>query len=198
MNTEPDLATVTPGTQGYAAGGSLSELEGSTPTNMGPIRYELPATTPAKSSHRAPIELDSSCELGHSHSSKACSSVRCLGRPGRARAVSAYAIPEPYIPMLYPAQPPSAGLIAVQQYAPLPAQHYPHDTTPPHRACTQPIPTYDDGLMLADDNASTPKEPSSDSDAILRNIGPISKKNKGKLGRVRSSRYYDRYFNNFG
>jgi hypothetical protein len=49
-----------------------------------------------------------------------------------------------------------------------------------------------------DENATTPKEPSSDFDAILRNIGAIDKKGKGNKGRERSSRYYDRYSSNFG
>ncbi|KAH8161060.1 hypothetical protein CIB48_g7180 [Xylaria polymorpha] len=41
-------------------------------------------------------------------------------------------------------------------------------------------------------NATTPKNPSSDFDTILRNIGPIPYQEKGKIGRERSSRYYDR------
>ncbi|KAI1823755.1 hypothetical protein F4861DRAFT_539733 [Xylaria intraflava] len=59
-------------------------------------------------------------------------------------------------------------------------------------------PAFDSGLMLADENVPKRRESSSDFDTILRNIGEVSKKGKGRVWRERGSRYYDRYSSNFG
>lgn len=78
-------------------------------------------------------------------------------------------------------------------------QYASSNTSPPHPYAQPSLNRYNDGPIPVDERASTPKGPSSDFDAILRNIGPVTgKKGKGNTGRQRSIRYYDRYSSNFG
>ncbi|KAI0487645.1 hypothetical protein F4859DRAFT_510215 [Xylaria cf. heliscus] len=193
IDTEDD------GSERDAAGSDLSELEGSTPTDT--TRYELaasPLIKAARDSQRTPSEPSG---LNRSRLTKSRSSVRYSDRRGHASAA--------------PRTPKSprhvySDLIPVEESTHAPAQgqtqHYVPDTTTTtatassshHQRARPSPPTYEAGLIPLDENATTPKEPSSDFDAILRNIGPISKKGKGKISRERSSRYCDRYSSNFG
>ncbi|KAI0454091.1 hypothetical protein F5B21DRAFT_477455 [Xylaria acuta] len=175
------------------AGSDSCELEGSTPTDT--TRYELAAHQPieaVRDSHQVPSEPSSPCGLSRSRLSNSRTSVRYSDRRGHASIHRAgHAIPT--LPHRS-----DSGLIPVGERTHTPVQHYVPDTAAPHQWANPSPPAYAAGLMPVDENAATPKEPSSDFDAILRNIGPISKKGKGNIGRERSSRYCDRYGSNFG
>ncbi|KAI0431760.1 hypothetical protein F5Y09DRAFT_354584 [Xylaria sp. FL1042] len=186
-----DVPTIFPVKQNIKVDSTLCELEGSTPTD---IRYELaadPSTANVRDSHRTPDELPKSpyrlSRNSHSITRRVSSYLdrRCHSRSR-------------YAPRA-PAQPSSSGLIPIIEDASMPAQRYSPATTAPYSPHVRPSPpAYADGLIPVDEKARTPKEPSSDFDAILRNIGPISRKGKGNMNRERSSRYYDRYSSNFG
>ncbi|KAH8167968.1 hypothetical protein CIB48_g243 [Xylaria polymorpha] len=174
------------------AGSGPCELEGSTPTDATP--HELAANPLIRAVHdsrqssRGP---SSPCGLGRSRLSISRSSVRHSEGYGHASVRTA----KPHTSM--PPQHSDPGLILARESTHTLAQHHVPNNTPRHRARPSP-PAYSSGLIPVDENASTPKEPSSDFDAILRNIGPISKKGKGNISRERSSRYCDRYSSNFG
>ncbi|KAF2967716.1 hypothetical protein GQX73_g5849 [Xylaria multiplex] len=196
IEPEHDTPATSSSQQWVAASNSPSELEGSTPTHT--ALYELAANPLIESAPDSYIsdEPATSCGLSRSRLSGAQRSVRYPSRRGHTRQPSVRVAPETNIPRSCPPQPSNAGLIPVLEHAPIPAHHYVQETAPRQYARPSP-PAYADGLIPVDDNATTPKEPSSDFDAILRNIGPISKKGKDKTGRERSSRYYDRYTSNF-
>ncbi len=199
VDAEDDTLAISPGQQSVISSSTPCELEGSIPTNT--IRYELaanPLALSVRDSHQMPNEPPSSpCGLNRSRLSNTRTSIRYSDRRGHDRAISANTTPPPYSSRA-PPQPSSSGRIPVLQVAPMPVQHYAPDATEPPRHVRPSPPAYADGLIPVDDNAATPKEASSDFDAILRNIGPISKKGKGNTGRERSNRYYDRYSSNFG
>ncbi|KAI1272137.1 hypothetical protein F5Y07DRAFT_412798 [Xylaria sp. FL0933] len=191
VEAENNAPIISPGEQSVVTDSATRVLEDST---YPLVRYELaadPLVARAHDSHQTSDEPPRGlCELSrNAHSIKRTSS-RYPGRRGSSRATNA---------LTAPAQPPSSGFIPVVADPFTPAQRYSPAITalPSPRAKPSP-PAYADGLMPVDENATTPKEPSSDFDAILRNIGPISKKGKGKTRRERSSRYYDRYTSNFG
>jgi len=216
-NNNPVYASQEP----VAAGSAPSELPGSTPTDLTP-RYELPAHSVINygdaTSHAAPPKITHEPTTASSGSSRhrpsnAHGSVGYPSRRGHAKDATSHddtaRMPRP------PPQPISAGLIPVimEDATPMPMPTLPTaiPTTTPHYVSSAATaattshsyprpspPAYADGLIPIDKNATTPKEPSSDFDAILRNIGPISKKGKGNKSRERSSRYYDRYSSNFG
>lgn len=176
----------------YAAGSTSIpyELEGSSPLDT--RRYELSANprVDAVRDNESPISEPSSlCGLSRSSLSTIHKSVRYQNRhdPSRRASVRGQATPA--------SQPDSSGIIPVLENAP--AGTYVPESLP-HCGPRPSPPGYSDGLIPVDENATTPKEPNSDFDAILRNIGPISKSGKGNKGRERSSRYYDRYTSNFG
>ncbi|KAI0118225.1 hypothetical protein GGR51DRAFT_554717 [Nemania sp. FL0031] len=199
IDSEDDIPTVSSGWQMVAAGSSLCELEGSTPTSM-TSRYELaadPLMQTIREDYKTGSEPNSPCGLSRNRLSNARRSVRNSDRSKRGTR-DIHTTPSPYSSRTYSPQPPSSGLIPVIEDNTLPVQHYaPPTASHRHYAQASP-PRYADGLIPVDDKASTPKEPSSDFDAILRNIGPITKKGKGYASRERSSRYYDRYSSNFG
>ncbi|RWA05326.1 hypothetical protein EKO27_g9781 [Xylaria grammica] len=198
IGPEDNIPDDSPVPQGVAAGSDLCELEGSAPTDT--TRYELAANSlieNIRDNHPIPNEPGSPCGLSRNRLSNARGSLKYPGRRGSTRDRSFHITPEPYTPRSCPPQPPNSGLIPVLEDSPTPAHHFAQDTAPIR--CARPSPPgYAEGLIPVDDNAATPKEPSSDFDAILRNIGPIPKNGKGKTGRERSSRYYDRYSSNFG
>ncbi|KAI0964993.1 hypothetical protein F4678DRAFT_454326 [Xylaria arbuscula] len=175
---------------------TVCELEGSGPTDT--LRYELPANPSVAGAHANPhINNEPSkapSGLGCNRSPSTCSSVGYSDRRDHDRPSSA-----PFSHKQYPPQPANSGLIPVIEDASLQSQHY-YALPPaaPPRSVRPSPPGYVDGLIPVDANAPTPKEPSSDFDAILRNIGPIPKNKKGNTSRERSSRYYDRYTSNFG
>ncbi|KAI0440244.1 hypothetical protein F4803DRAFT_527994 [Xylaria telfairii] len=174
------------------AGSGLSELEGSTPTDATP--HELADNSLFKAvhdSHQSSREPSSLFGLSRSRLSNSQTSVRHPERYAHApvRTVESHTS--------VPPQSLDSGLILARESTHTPIQRYVPDTAPRHWARPSP-PAYSSGLIPVDENASTPKEPSSDFDAILRNIGPISKKGKGNISRERSSRYCDRYSSNFG
>ncbi|KAI1749319.1 hypothetical protein F4782DRAFT_549858 [Xylaria castorea] len=173
-----------------AAGGDPYELEGCTPTDT--TRYELAAIQlieAVRESHQIPNEPTSPCGLSRSRLSNSRTSVRYSARRGHSpvHRAGSHTPMAPYYP--------DSGLILVVEGTQTPVQHSVPDIAAPPRPSP---PSYAAGLIPVDENATTPKEPSSDFDAILRNIGPISKKEKGNIGRERSSRYCDRYSSNFG
>ncbi|KAI1421808.1 hypothetical protein F5Y12DRAFT_718076 [Xylaria sp. FL1777] len=191
VDVEDNIPLISPGQQSVIVDSTPCELEGSAPTDT--IRYELaakPLVASIRDSHQTSDEPPKSpCGLSRSRFSNAHKSLRYPDRRGHTRVISLHTSPAPYS---------NPGLIPVVEDASTPVQHYVPDTAAPPRYVRPSPPAYADGLIPLDDNATTPKEPSSDFDAILRNIGPISKKGKGKTGRERSSRYYDRYSSNFG
>ncbi|KAI0532796.1 hypothetical protein GGR58DRAFT_488885 [Xylaria digitata] len=197
IEPEHDAPTTSPSQQWVAASDSPSELEGSTPTDT--ARYELPTNLSIEIAPNGyiPNEPNTPCGLSRNRLSGTQRSVRYPSCRGHTRQPSVRTTPETNIPRSCPPQPSNTGLIPVLEDAPMSAHHYVQDTTP-HRYVRPSPPAYADGLIPVNENATTPKEPSSDFDAILRNIGPISKKGKGSTGRERSSRYYDRYTSNFG
>ncbi|KAI8632679.1 hypothetical protein F5Y19DRAFT_491326 [Xylariaceae sp. FL1651] len=179
-----------------AASSDPCELEGSLPTDT--VRYELaasPQIEAANTIQHTPDELSSSCGLSRNGLSSARASVKYPKRRGHARDASVQIAPCTQITR--PPQPQESGLIPVSEGVPATNQRKVRNIEPYRYGKPSP-PIYADGLIPVDENASTPKEPSSDFDAILRNIGPISKKEKGNKSRERSSRYYDRYSSNFG
>ncbi|KAI8953444.1 hypothetical protein F4801DRAFT_537650 [Xylaria longipes] len=177
-----------------AAGSDPCELEGSTPTDTTP--YELaanPLIETVRDSRQSSSEPSSPCGLSRSRLSISRTSVRHSDRRGHASVSKAgsHTAMSPH--------PSDSGLIPAQESAHTPAQFYASGPAASHHQWARPSPpAYATGLIPVDENATTPKEPSSDFDAILRNIGPISKNGKGKIGRERSSRYCDRYSSNFG
>ncbi|KAI0403832.1 hypothetical protein F4802DRAFT_271674 [Xylaria palmicola] len=193
VDSEEEVPTDSSHQSGRDTGSDPSELEGSTPLDT--TRHEL-AATPVPKAVR-----DSQQAAGRHGVPGARESHKYLAGRARDGAAPAHTASASHFPIRAPPQPPSSGLIPVQveaHTAAAAAQRYVPRTAAP---CSGPRPSgqaYDTGLIPVDDNASTPKEPSSDFDAILRNIGPISKKGKGNTGRERSSRYYDRYSSNFG
>ncbi|KAJ8120869.1 hypothetical protein O1611_g10253 [Lasiodiplodia mahajangana] len=195
IDPEDDMPAVSPNQQAIAAVSGPCELEGSTPTDTTP-RYELaanPLLQAIREDHKTKSEPSSPCGLSRNRLSDARRSVRHSDRRKQGTR-DVHTMPSPYYSSgIYPPQQPP--IIPVAEDAPtldVPA-------APPQRQYPQPSPPlYPDGLIPVDENASTPKEPSSDFDAILRNIGPIPKKGKGNTSRERSSRYYDRYSSNFG
>ncbi|KAI0870209.1 hypothetical protein GGS24DRAFT_504991 [Hypoxylon argillaceum] len=197
LDPEDDVPALPQGREMDAAGSNLCELEGSTPTHS--PRYELaadPVLGAVRENHHTISEPNSPCGLSRNRLSNARRSVRYSVR--RKHAMPAETTPAPYSSSVCPPQPPSSGLIPVVEGIPMPTQHYVPDTTLPQKYVQPCLSRYTDGLIPVDENATTPKEPSSDFDAILRNIGPIPKKGKENTRRERSSRYYDRYSSNFG
>ncbi|KAI1160183.1 hypothetical protein F5B18DRAFT_633530 [Nemania serpens] len=197
---EDVIPAVSAGQQRIAAGSNLCELEGSTPTDM-TTRYELAASPLSEAIRDSPqirCELNGPCGVSRSRLSNGRASLRYSDRRRHTR--DARAAPAPYSPESYSLHPASSGLISVAEDAPISFQPYTSSNTSPSRPNPQLSSSrYTDGLKPMDEHASTPKEPSSDFDAILRNIGPVSgKKDKGNTRRQRSIRYYDRYFSNFG
>ncbi|KAI1129275.1 hypothetical protein F5Y10DRAFT_264267 [Nemania abortiva] len=199
ISSEDDMLTVSQGGRMVTAGSDLCELEGSTPTDI-TSRYELaadPLPQAVREEYETLSEPSSPCGLSRNRLSNARRSVRYSDRR-KLVARDVHTTPAPNSSRTYCPQPPSSGLIPVIEDVSIPAPHY----TPGAAPCLQhpqaSPPRYADGLIPVDENASTPKEPSSDFDAILRNIGPIPKKGKGNTSRERSSRYYDRYSSNFG
>ncbi|KAI1171303.1 hypothetical protein F4777DRAFT_65038 [Nemania sp. FL0916] len=183
-------------TAGSTTTSTLCELEGSSPTNDTTTRYELPAEpvsreqSPTSSAPGSPFGLIRS-KLTRSRRSLSSSLRRRVSPDSHTHA---HAHAPPRSTSTPPQQPASAGLIPVLEEEGIIVA-----STEPCLSYVQPPPGYVDGLIPVDENATTPKEPSSDFDAILRNIGPISKKGNGwKKGRERGSRYYDRYESNFG
>ena len=176
------------------------ELEGSSPTDT--LRYELPASPssplpvdqPNTYAIDEPFKIPSG--LSRSRPSSTRSSVLYSDKRDLFRSLSVHKVTAA---LSRPTQPANSGLIPVLEDTPLHTQHY---YAPPPAAPTGLVrpspPGYGDGLIPVDPIAKTPKEPSSDFDAILRNIGPIQKRGKGNKSRERSNRYYDRYSSNFG
>ncbi|KAI1741924.1 hypothetical protein F4680DRAFT_446471 [Xylaria scruposa] len=175
-----------------SAGSDLSELEGCTPTDM--PRYELPANQLIEAvhdSHQIPSEPSSLYGLNRSRVSISRTSVRYSNRREHSSVRTA-------VPHTVSSSYSDPGLIPVGEGIHTPAQHPMPNTTASHQLARPSPPAYAAGLIPVDENATTPKEPSSDFDAIFRNIGPIPKNGKGNIGRERSSRYCDRYSSNFG
>ncbi|KAJ3567275.1 hypothetical protein NPX13_g6824 [Xylaria arbuscula] len=176
------------------------ELEGSSP-----LHYELPAqpsTSLALNRTNLPADDEATKapnELNRARPSSTRSSVRSSNRRDLFRSLSAHKVPAVFSSRSCPAQPTTLGLIPVIEDTPTHTQrYYASPPTVPTRQVRPSPPGYADGLIPVDPNATTPKEPSSDFDAILRNIGPIPKKGKGNKSRERGNRYYDRYSSNFG
>ncbi|KAJ2971454.1 hypothetical protein NUW58_g9416 [Xylaria curta] len=196
LEPEHDTCAVSSGQQTVTNSSNPCELEGSAPQDT--TCYELatnPPSTTLRDSHQIPSELDG---LSNSRPSPSRTSPIHSDRRGLARTASRHAASGQYVSKTPPRQPDNSGLISVLHDAAAPIQHYvPHSAAPRQRVRPSP-PHYDVGLIAVDENTSTPKEPSSDFDTILRNIGPIYKKGKGNTGRERGSRYYDRYSSNFG
>ncbi|KAI1348879.1 hypothetical protein F5Y01DRAFT_328159 [Xylaria sp. FL0043] len=191
VEAENNAPITSPGEQSLVTDSTTRVLED--PTHP-LVRYELAAdqlVARAHDSHQTPDgPLKDPCGLRCNAHSITRTSSRYPSRCGSSRATNA---------LTAPAQPLSSGLIPAVEDPYTPAHRY----SPAAAALSSPRakpspPAYADGLMPVDENATTPKEPSSDFDAILRNIGPISKKGKAKTRRERSSRYYDRYTSNFG
>jgi hypothetical protein len=199
------------------AGSGPSELPGSTPTDL-ILRHELPANSVINDGDAASraAQLQPTCGPGNSSSQpsrRRSSNTRVSVRnPSRHEHTKDATSRNNTTCTRCSPQPASAGLIPVvmEDAAPVPMPRLP-TTTMPHyvsspttvvttsRSYPRPSPpAYANGLIPVDENATTPKEPSSDFDAILRNIGPISKKGRGNKSRERSNRYYDRYSSNFG
>ncbi|KAI0195660.1 hypothetical protein EV127DRAFT_477382 [Xylaria flabelliformis] len=175
-----------------SAGSDPCELEGCTPTDT--PRCGLPADQLIKAvhdNHQIP-KPSSPCGLDRSRVSISRKSVRYSNR----REHLSVSMAGPHTSMS--PQHSVLGLKPVGESTHMPAQSSVPDVIAPHQWARPSPPAYAAGLMPVDENATTPKEPSSDFDAILRNIGPISKKGKGNIGRERSSRYCDRYSSNFG
>ncbi|KAI0808718.1 hypothetical protein GGR55DRAFT_182153 [Xylaria sp. FL0064] len=191
VEAENNTSSISPGEQSVVTDSTTPVLQDPT---LPLVRYELaadPLVIRAHDNYQTPDGPPKGpCELSRNAHSITRTSSRYPGRRSSSRATNA---------LTAPAQPSSSGLIPVIEDPYTPAQSYSPAITalPSPRAKPSP-PAYADGLMPVDENATTPKEPSSDFDAILRNIGPISKKGKGKTRRERSSRYYDRYTSNFG
>ncbi|KAK5632356.1 hypothetical protein RRF57_008070 [Xylaria bambusicola] len=200
IDVDADASVTTPGGTIGAALSTPCELEGSDPRST--IRYELPANSFVASIHTSHHTKDEQFKatygLSRNRSSNSRISECCSDRGDRVRTLPVYRSFAPSSSRV-PPQPPISGLIPVVEDASTQYQHYhmPAPTAPPRRIRPSP-PGYADGLIPVDANAMTPKEPSSDFDAILRNIGPIPKKVKGSTSRERSSRYFDRYSSNFG
>jgi hypothetical protein len=199
FNVEDDTP-ISQARQTGAAGGTC-ELEGSTPTDT--VRYELAAhplteATRDTGSPQTASEPSSPCGLSRSRLTNGRASLKYSSSREHPRSASIHTapVPYPYAPRTCSPQPASSSLIRTFEDAPVPAQHYVPGPQPPWQPRQSP-PVYADGLMPVDEYATTLKEPSSDFDAILRNIGPISKK-RGSVGRTRASRYHDRYCTNFG
>ncbi|KAI0547530.1 hypothetical protein F4679DRAFT_553883 [Xylaria curta] len=187
INSEHDVSE-----SKVSAGSDPCELEGCAPTDT--PRYELPANQLIEAvhdSHHIPSEPNSPCGLNRSRVSISRTSVRYSNRRGHSSARTA-------VPHTVSPHHSDLGLIPVGEGTHTPAQHPVPNTAASHQWPQPSPPAYATGLMPVDENATTPKEPSSDFDAILRNIGPIPKDNKGSIGRERSSRYCDRYSSNFG
>ncbi|KAI1309548.1 hypothetical protein F5Y03DRAFT_65362 [Xylaria venustula] len=186
VDVENDTDVMSPGQES----GAPCELEGSTPTS---VRYELPAHPLIASVNDMDYIPDqppkSPCGLSRHRPSSTRKSQRYSDRHGQARVSSA---------LTPPVQPSSSGLIPVSENTAAQAQHLAPNTAFPPSYARPSLPACAEGLIPVDENATTPKEPSSDFDAILRNIGPITKRGKAKTSRERSNRYYDRYSSNFG
>ncbi|KAI0972046.1 hypothetical protein F4678DRAFT_472081 [Xylaria arbuscula] len=186
IDVESDTNVLFPGQES----GAPCELEGSTPTD---VRYELPASPLMASvddgDYMPEQPPKSPCGLSRNRPSSTRTIRRYSDRHGQASVLSAHTPP---------VQPSSSGLIPVSEDAAVQVQHFAPNTAFPPPYARPSLPAYAEGLIPVDENAMMLKEPSSDFDAILRNIGPIPKKSKGKIGRERSNRYNDRYSSNFG
>ncbi|KAI1313133.1 hypothetical protein F5Y03DRAFT_156167 [Xylaria venustula] len=193
-----DHVDIPPAELGSTSSSTVCELEGSGPTHT--LRYELPAGPSVAGVQTKPHinnELSKAPSgLSSNHPSSTRSNVGSSDWQDHVRSLSVHEVSAPFRHRQCPPQPASSGLIPVIEDAPLQSHHY--SPVAPPRSIRPSPPGYADGLIPVDANAPTPKEPSSDFDAILRNIGPIPKKKKGNTSRERSSRYYDRYSSNFG
>ncbi|KAI5921449.1 hypothetical protein F4810DRAFT_678136 [Camillea tinctor] len=168
------------------------ELEGSNPS----IRLSHPDNYVT---NNAPVELDAGHDLvpyskTPNNSLLKKSSLLTRNRFSTARASLKHThvrqnlprysdLPET-VPAAKPAtRPNSLGFIPIKKTTP---------PAPPPPQYTGIISPDASGLIPANEHDHTPNTPGTDFDAILKNIGPISKKRR-YCGPSRASRYYDRY-----
>ncbi|KAI0204198.1 hypothetical protein F4808DRAFT_415035 [Astrocystis sublimbata] len=90
---------------------------------------------------------------------------------------------------------PDTGLIPVHKETHASTGSQASNKASSHQQSQPGQPAYSTGLMLADE---TSPSAGTDFDTILRNIGPLPKKDTSKISRERSSRYCDRYGSNAG